>query len=349
MSKSFWLHRISHHAEVAYPLIERGLLSIGWSDFSENKNFVGKCYDNWDNFEKAFDDKWGERPRNRYNLWRFLTDMKKGDYVLVPSWGTFSVFEILEDKPLITTEIDITNLTGWNKTPIVKGEGEDDYLYYNDKEKNIIDLGFFRKITPIVTDISRYDFADSPLTSRMKVRQTNVNIDDLKESIENAIKAYRENKPINLHSLILESSLDNTLGIIKKELNPDKFEALIMWYFKRIGANEAFIPAKNEPDKEGDADIIASFEAIKTIIYVQAKFHSGVTSSWAMEQIDKYKGHKETMDDGYSKIGWVISTADNYSKECLEKAKSNNIQLIDGKQFTKMLLEVGISHLHELF
>ena len=36
---TYYLHRISHHAELAYPLLERGILSVGWSDFA-TREFV---------------------------------------------------------------------------------------------------------------------------------------------------------------------------------------------------------------------------------------------------------------------------------------------------------------------
>ena len=70
---------------------------------------------------------------------------------------------------------------------------------------------------------------------------------------------------------------------------------------------------------------------------------------WALEQIESYKDQKEKTDDGYSKIAWVISTADTYSEQCYKQAKINKIQLINGKEFTKMLLESGISNLSEAF
>lgn len=89
MEKSFWLHRISYHAEVAHPLLERNILSIGFSDFSE-KDFIKTCSNNWDKFERSFDE-WERRPRSRYSLWRFLYEMKKEDYVVVPSSGAFSI------------------------------------------------------------------------------------------------------------------------------------------------------------------------------------------------------------------------------------------------------------------
>ena len=36
---TYYLHRISHGAELAHPLLERGILSVGWSDFA-TREFV---------------------------------------------------------------------------------------------------------------------------------------------------------------------------------------------------------------------------------------------------------------------------------------------------------------------
>jgi hypothetical protein len=38
---NYWLHRISHHAEIAYPLLDKGYLSIGFSDFA-TQEFIKK-------------------------------------------------------------------------------------------------------------------------------------------------------------------------------------------------------------------------------------------------------------------------------------------------------------------
>jgi predicted Mrr-cat superfamily restriction endonuclease len=77
-----WLHRISHHAEVAYPLLDNGYLSIGYSDFSK-PDFIKDCCgkNGWQSFEKYFDDIWRKRPKTRYNLWRFVAEMGEGDLV----------------------------------------------------------------------------------------------------------------------------------------------------------------------------------------------------------------------------------------------------------------------------
>ena len=53
---NYWLHRISHHAEVSYPLIKKRILSVGWSDFS-NEEYLDECSGDWDKLEKHYKDK----------------------------------------------------------------------------------------------------------------------------------------------------------------------------------------------------------------------------------------------------------------------------------------------------
>lgn len=341
---SIWLHRISHHAEVAYPLLKQGYLSIGYSDFSDSEFIEDISKPNsWQTFEKYFDDTWGSRPKTRYNLWRFINEMSEKDYVLVPSWGNFSIFEFEEEDAKIIADIDTTELKDWHGNNIEKRENG---LLYNSKGE-LIDLGFVRKVKAIKKGIPRYEYADAALTSRMKFRSTNADISDLEDSIDKAIASFEKGQPLNIHSQIIEKAKQGVLETLRSELTPDKFEILVKWYFQRIGASEVYIPSKNESGKEGDADVVAIFEAIKTIIYVQAKFHSGETSSWAIEQISDYKDQKDSMDDGYSKISWVITTADNFSQEAFSYAKDYKVQLIDGNQFTRMLLEAGINNLNK--
>jgi predicted Mrr-cat superfamily restriction endonuclease len=337
-----WLHRISHHAEVAYPLLENGYLSIGYSDFSEPDFIKDSCGENaWQLFEKYFDDNWGQRPKNRYNLWRFVAEMRKGDLIVVPSWGTFSVYELTEDMAEPVAAIKLSDIKDWHGNNIEKNE---DGLLYR-KTGELIDLGFVRKVKLIKKDIPRYEYADAALTSRMKIRSTNADMSDLKGSIEKALEGFTKGQPLSIYSQIITKTQQSILDTIRGELTPGKFEILVEWYFKRIGASDVYIPSKNESGKEGDADVVAVFEPLKTIIYSQVKFHTGETSSWAIEQITNYKDQKDSMDDGYSKICWVISSADNFSKQSYDFAKEAKVQLIDGKQFTTMLLEAGIVNL----
>lgn len=338
---NYWLHRISHIAELSYPLLDKGFLTIGFSDFT-SKEFVDKVLANdWNYFNGQFHEKWGKVPRTRHNLWRFL-NFKKGDIVIVPSWGTFFVCEIIDDRPLLINETYSDDLKTWRN----KNVSSDGNYLVSENGKGY-DLGFARKVKKVIHEkVSRAKFADAKLTSRMKIRQTNGSINDLKKNIEKSIANYKENKPIHLHSIIVEKTTNLVLEAIKSELNPDKFEKLVKIYFRTIGANEVSIPAKNERDKEGDADIVAVFENIKLIIYIQAKFHKGKINEWGTNQILDYKTNKESIDDGYNKIAWVITSADTFNDEAERIATENEIQLIDGLEFSKMLLNAGINLLN---
>jgi len=337
---NYWLHRISHHAEVSHPLLSKNLLTIGFSDFAYPSFIEDVLTGGWQALETAFDNEWGQRPRARYSLCRFIYDMKKGDMVIVPSWGSFSVYRIVEDKPKTIGATSLPAIADWhgnrlalNGDMLVNGDGKS------------IDIGFTREVEPVATNISRAEFADAALTARMKIRTTNANVSDLKSSIEKALSAYAQNKPINLRSQILEAAVPMILERLRSELNPAKFENLVAWYFQRVGASETSIPARNEAGKEGDADVVAIFEGIKTILYTQVKFHRDQTDEWATEQIMAYKDNKEVMDDGYSKIAWVVSSADGFSDACYALAKENKVQLVDGPKFAQMLLEVGLTNL----
>ncbi|HOO96035.1 MAG TPA: restriction endonuclease [Proteiniphilum sp.] len=337
---NYWLHRISHLAELSYPLLDKGFLTIGFSDFTQ-KEFIDKVIeDDWSYFNGQFQEMWGKVPRTRHNLWRFLK-FNKGDIVIVPSWGTFFVCEIIDEKPLLISETYSDDLKTWGDKKV-----NTDGTYLISENGKAYDLGFARKVKILHKNISRAKFADAKLTSRMKIRQTNGSINDLKKSVEKSIANYIENRPIHLHSIIVEKTANLVLDAIKTELNPDKFEKLVRTYFKTIGANEVSIPAKNERDKEGDADIVAVFENIKLIIYIQAKFHKGKINEWGTNQILDYKTNKESIDDGYNKIAWVITSADSFNAEAEKIATENEIQLIDGLEFSKMLLNAGINLLN---
>lgn len=293
---NYWLHRISHIAELSYPLLDKGYLTIGFSDFT-NEKFIDKVLeDDWNYFNNQFQEMWGKIPRTRHNLWRFLK-FSKGDIIIVPSWGSFFVCEISDERPLLISETYTNDLKTWGDKKV---ETNGNHLI--SENGKIYDLGFARKVKILHSKVSRAKFADAKLTSRMKIRQTNGSINDLKKSIEKSIANYVENRPIHLHSIIVDKTANVVLDAIKTELNPDKFEKLVKTYFKTVGANDVTIPPKNARDKEGDADIVAVFENIKLIIYTQAKFHKGKVNEYGINQILDYKTNKESIDDGYNKI-----------------------------------------------
>ncbi len=340
MERNYWIHRISHLAEISYPLLDNNYLSYGFSDF-ENDGFIeGVRGDNGRQFmEQQFMDEWGELPRTRFQLWNFIHEMKAGDWVIVPTYGEFSICELLDDEPMMVKDIKDVVIKNWNGEVIPRDN--DGYLLNSSNDK--IDLGFVRRVKMIQKGISRYDYADSDLTSRLKVRQTNVCINDLEESVLNALNASRNSEPIRFRHE-LEEIVPDLHSIIMTKLNPDKFEHLVKWYFERIGACSVTIPPKNPSNKVDyeDVDVIATFDLLKTMYYVQVKHYRGETNNWAAEQISHYKElEDDRQDDGYTRVYWVLSSSESFSQDCINLAKETNVQLIDGKTFASMLLDAG--------
>lgn len=337
----YWIHRISHLQQLSRPLLDKGYLSMGFSNCSY-EDFLVEVAENQNRgyFDEEFNEVLGWRPRSRFALWRFLAEMRAGDWVVVPGKKTFSVYQLCDDLPNLPADdgLDLPD-TDWNGRKVAKGER---LLEIEGRE---MDIGFLRKVAVVAKDIPRDGFADAKLTSRMKTQVTTADICDLAESLNRAVEAFRKNTPLNLKAALVEQSVDSWKETILNELNPDKFERLVKWYFQRLGATEVSIPPKNQRDKSGDVDVTAVFEAIRTIISVQVKFHQGETSDWAIQQVRDFAQSKENLSDGYIRQYWVVSSADRFTEEACKLAQENNILLIGGGEFVEMLLNVGIGGL----
>ena len=109
-------------------------------------------------------------------------------------------------------------------------EGDGNKLLFNGEP---IDLGFLIPVELIEGNISRSKYADSSLTSRMKIRQTNANINDLKKNVKDAVERAKLNKPISLYSEIIDSMKEVLITEIRSKLDENKFETLIAWYLKK--------------------------------------------------------------------------------------------------------------------
>lgn len=340
MEHNYWLHRSSYEYRLSQVLLaEKNLLSIGFSDFS-NTNYLNKFLNSsQEEFDKIFKDKWDWVPKSRFSLWYFLREMKQGDYVLVPTPYYFSIYKIVGETPLSNESLDTNGLHDvWNNPVLLKDGG-----LYIKEEIEKIDLGFYWQVEPVCLNIPRANYADQALISRMKVRQTTLNISDLADDIIEAINAFENNMPICLHDLILQQTADACLQLIHDKISADKFEYLVKWYMEKLGATVE-VPAKNSTStEEGDADVIAYFEPVKLVILIQVKKHQGNTDSWAVEQISNYKKNKNMGD--YTSLLWIISTCDDFTQETKEKALAEQVRLINGRLFTEMLLETGLKGL----
>lgn len=244
-------------------------------------------------------------------------------------------------------ENEVDHVIGkWNEKCIIWKR----HFLYDEETERTIDIGFVLKVEPIVCNIPR-GFVGGKLVSCMKRPPTNGDITDLGAIVEEAINVGQAQKPITLYDNVIEQLVDMLRTSITTSLNPDKFEKLIKWYLERCGASKAWVPAKNECGKVdgADADVIAEFDNLKYIVYVQAKWHVGTTSEWPVYQIDGYKNQMCECDSAYTYATWVISPADGFSPLSVAEAEKRGVRLIDGKEFAQMLLNIGLLDLNDAF
>ena len=191
--RQYWLHRITG-GDNALPyalqlLMDENLLSIGWSDFSENAFASDVQKRGIEAINERYEKEGWKLSRNRRSLLRFIKGMRQGDYVVVPRPGIFSVYEIADDV-ILTNESysDIRFRDDQDNVPVKKGK----YLY--NAQGDVIDLGFYRRVIPISINLSRNEYAEVALRSRMKVLHTNADISDLWSEVENVIDKYKKQK-----------------------------------------------------------------------------------------------------------------------------------------------------------
>lgn len=342
----YWLHRISHEWDVSYKLLSAGYLSVGWSALAGSGiERVARSAANSQPLEALMREHGYQVSRSRWNLWNFC-NFSHDDFVVVPLFnGEFSIYKVVRSSIPISELSGFSDFVSEDGSRIVRDEKG---LLRRFQTNEIVDLGFVVQVDPIKEHISRYEYADNKLTARMKIRQTNADISDLAESVQNVIGA---DSPINLYSAVIEELAEKLLSTIKAQLTPDKFELLVKWYFEKIGASNAFRPGKNSADKwdGADADIVAEFDPLKIMFYVQVKLHDDITSQWAVEQIAMYKDQHELTSGEYTIIPWVISTASGFSADAITMAQENNVRLIAGTEFARLLIDAGITDINRAF
>lgn len=310
---NYWLHRCAYQG--GHEILDaEHRLTIGFSDCANNPEMIESIQKgDGETFDKVYKAVYtGEIWRARWSLWYFVCEMKEGDVVVVPRYGGFSVCRLV-GHPLVS------------------------------ERRNAADIGWEWYVEIIANMCAPRDsYATPALLSRMKCRQTTINIGDLSGDVEAAIKRFRENKPFSL-PMELAEKCHELLDLIGG--SPDHFERVIRDYFIRLGANAEILP-KNAAEKIGDCDISAVFTPLRLTISVQAKKHWGETGEWAVRQIVDYakdKAEKANADDpNWTYANWVISFADDFSSEAKKLAQESGVVLVNGVDFCRMLVANGL-------
>lgn len=301
-----WLHRISHFAQISNPLLEAGFLSIGFRAFSSDRFIDTAIAGKVDEFNDTFKRVWAGLPRSRWALWNFLNKMKKGDMVVVPGWGTFSVYRIVGEKPLPLNAI---------KADLPKQDWMGNDIVWEDseiEEADDIDIGFVWKVELAADDV------------------------------EKSLKAFGAGKPVNMRAALIDNATAEWKARIHEGLDCEKFTKLVEWYLKKIGADFACIPATCIPAAEQscDADVVARFDNTKTYVNVLVKFYDGTTPLWELNEIMDFAQAQADADE-YHVVPWIITSADSCSNGARLVAKENNVRLICMDEFVRMLIGAG--------
>lgn len=277
--------------------------------------------------------------RSRYSLWRFF-NFKKDDIVLVPLFsGNFCVCQVEGDVAEVTklgesfSEID----TEKKEKAFLTADG---FVHANTND--VYDIGYVVPVKKLTSVISR-SFADAHLASRMKIRQANAEIDDLAESVEMAMNATA---PVNVYDELVQATIAPITSVFERFVTPDNLEHIVKNYMIKKGADRVWIPAKNEKNKENgaDADVVAEFNDLRLVFYIQVKKHDGNTNEWAVKQIAEYCEQRQDSLNDYTYIPWAVSTAE-FSEDAVRLAEEEGVRLIGGKELVEMLVNSGISNI----
>lgn len=314
-NKNYWLHRCERHENGLEILDRENHLTIGFADCADEPEMVSAIQQkDGDLFDQLYKEIYrGEIWRSRYNLWRFTREMAAGDIVVVPRSGGFSIC-LLKNGPMVSSR------------------------------RTQCDIGFEWEVELMTTVLSpRESYAPAGLLSRMKCRQTTLEINDLADEVETALERYRTKKPFSLPNELAEQCYST----LSKNGSPDHLEQLVQDYFVRLGAKAEILP-KNKSGKEGDCDVSAVFPALHLTISVQIKKHEGISGREAVDQIAAYASardeeeSKKSEESNWSYVEWVVSLAEDFSDEAKIAAKGKGIILLNGRDFCSMLIANGL-------
>ena len=298
--------------------LEENQIIIGWSDSKglldplltreEFREILRKQFHQGDDNLRAAGASTG-------NMWRFIRDMQVGDLVVVPYGPNFYVAEVTGPPTYIESKVS------------------DDTAY----RRNVTWLNSKQPIPR--------DWAKAALYSRMKMQGASVYATDLlfeiRECLERATSGEAPSFVENLQKRLIEETLKELRG---GYMHAFAFERFIQQILRKLGADEARVIATS---KDKGADIVATFRIARTIsqtVAVQAKW-------WGPEPPvgrDVVRQLERGIEAETAALGLVITTG-SISEEAVKEAQEYfdkegiRIEPLDGKQFAKLIVELGIS------
>ena len=211
MKRQYWMHRTcggDKASPFAKPLLfsdrenNEGYITIGWSDFSTDAFAKDVRERGLVAIKSQYKESGWDLKKNISCLNLFLHDIHKGDIVLVPTDGTFSICEVLDDCILSNESFPVEKLIDENGR---NAYSENGYIYNTDGQQ--IDMGFYRKVRLLFVDTPRRD-ASPNIIRRMKVPKTNNQCNDIDGEIEALMAELQSEKEIQIEITAMNEVLN---------------------------------------------------------------------------------------------------------------------------------------------
>lgn len=319
MSQSAFVLRIAPSGIDRVPeSLEENQLIIGWANA---KGLLDETL-SWEAFREIVHSAYhaGESNYRRAgaaagHIWRFVRGMKLGDLVVVPYWADFYLAEIVGpatyDPALSDDDSSYRRKVRWlnGKRPIPRR------------------------------------LATSALISRMKIQGTSADAPDLLEAIKSCLAVAETGQVPTFQSDLQARLIKEVLAELREgRMESYGFERLIATVFQNLGSKDVRIVPRG---KDKGADLLATFlvaGAFQQIIAVQAKH-------WQPEPPvgpDVVQQLINGIEAESANLGMVI-TSGSISEEASQLAeqyfvdKGIRIELVDGFQFAKLIVEHGIA------
>lgn len=255
-------------------------------------------------------------------MWRFIHDMKSGDWIVVPHiGGVFYVAQIVGPAFCDKSKEAIDNDSCYRRS----------VRWLNNKQ-------------PIPRKLAR-----SRLISRMRTQQTSADASDLIEEIANALELVSTEKPVHPDLLFANNLRAKLIEPVRREIEQGhmderKFELLIQRLLLAMGATSAYLVPRL---KDKGVDILAEFPlgpVGKVRVGVQVKYHREQTGKEWIDQL--CNGLKEENVP----LGWLVTSADFAAdvQPYLEQQVAGSgleISLVDGRQLAEIIVDGGLERL----
>jgi len=298
-------------------LIKQHQIGYGWAsvDFSAHKSIE-------DLFKVGLA---GKKIGRKGNQIKRYFNLKSEDIVVVPLSGAVA-FAVVEGIKSHTIDKAIKH-----------GENRISVNYLTDKDGNV---AYMRR-----KDLS------TRLETRLRIRTSIASLDSFQDELEKIVNGLKKHEIYTVSKEITEKreqEITHFKDLLLERLRANKkiwinaggqgLEEIVQEIFQSHGY-DAHIPGKNKIKGVADADVVATKANILTGdvegTLVQVKHHKGFTRMKGVEQLEAYTVPPET----YAYFHKVLITTAEVDADIREKAKNENIKIIDGEALVSWIYD----------